>query len=283
MSIMSKINYIKDMNVIGCAQPNIYVTIETAFAAGAPALLSLLVPGCSDIVKMKLGHSPWHVKGIKGLLKGAAPPFSAGANKFLYKIGYFTAERGLYYFMLADVTSEFFIQWQSLAFVAEQCPLPDAGTAYGYVAPLIYTPGFEGPLGIAPLHNVHGMANHLSGVQIFPGFTGSVAFSAEFDSWPVRGQGVSASTWTVAVDTGQIIMPSSTNQPPSQPHNQTAGHFSFDTTRAHTGTTYNFFVQNTGESNAQVMSGSYTVHMQGHATGVLPWGCKLKPVPVPSL
>lgn len=281
MSIMSKINYIKDLNVIGCAQPDIYVTVETGFAAAAPALLSLLVPGCSDIVKMKLGHSPWHAKAIKGLLKGAAPPFSAGANKFLYKIGYFTAERGLYYFMLADVASEFFIQWQSLAFVAEQCPLPHAGTAYGYVAPFIYTPEHEGGLGITPLHNVAGMANFLNGVQIFPGFTGSVAFSAEFDSWPVRGKGVSVDTWTVAQATGEIIMPVSTNQPPSQPYNQTAGHFAFDTTRAHTGTSYNFMVHNTGGEAAQVISGSYTVQMSGHPTGVLPWGCKIPKTSVP--
>lgn len=230
---------------------------------------------------MKLGLSPWHAKSIRSAIKSIAPPFATGANSFLYKVGYFTAERGLYYFMLADVTTEFFVQWQSLAFVAEQCPLPSAGTAYGYIAPFIYTPEFEGPLGIGPLHNVNGMANGLAGVTIFPGFQGSVAFSAEFDSWPTRGQGVNADTWTVEDETGTIIMPMSTNQPPSNPHNQTAGHFSFDTTTRLVGKSYSFKVRNNGTGNAQVVSGSYTVQMSGHPTGVLPFGCKPKKTSVP--
>jgi hypothetical protein len=201
----------------------------------------------------------------------------------LYKVGYFTAERGLYYFMLADVTTEFFVNWQSLAFVAEQCELPSAGTAYGYIATFIYTPGFEGPLGIGPLHNVTGMANGLADITIFPGFQGSVAFSAQFDSWPIRGEGASAETWTVDEDTGAIIMPYSTGQGPAQTQDQTAGHFSFDTTRALTGRRYSFKVRNTGAGNAQVVAGSYTVSMKGHPTGVLPFGCKPKKTSIPFL
>jgi hypothetical protein len=281
MSIMNRINYIKDLNVMGCAAPDFYIAVETGFAAAAPALLSLFVPGCTDIVKMKLGLSPWHAKGIRSMIKGAAPPFSAGANKWLYKVGYFTAERGLYYFMLADVTTEFFVQWQSLAFVAEQCELPSAGTAYGYIATYIYTPMFEGPLGITPLHNVTGMANGLAGVTIFPGFQGSVAFSVQWDSWPERGQGVAVDTWTVETDTGAIIMPYSTGSGPGQFTNETAGHFSFDTTRALVGKSYEFKMRNNGDKAAQAVAGSYTVSMAGHPTGVLPFGCKPKKTSVP--
>lgn len=276
MSIMSKINYVKSLSVMGCSDPDFFVAVETGFQSVAPALLSLLVPGCTDIVKMKLGHAPWHAKTMKGVLKAIAPPFSAGANKFLYKVGYFQAEAALYYLMLADVTSEFFINWQSLAFVAEQCELPSAGTAYGYIAPFIYPPDHEGGLGITPQHNVTGMANFLNGVTIFPGFQGSVAFTAQFDSWPTPGEGINVDTWTVESDTGTIIMPYTTNQPQGSPHNQVAGHFSFDTTRAHTGTSYSFMMHNTGGKNAQVVGGTYSVSMSGHPTGVLPWGCKFK-------
>lgn len=283
MSIMSRINYIKKLNVMGCSQPDIFVTIETGLLAVAPALLSLAVPGCTEIVKMKLGLSPWHSKGIRSLIKSAAPPFAAGANKFLYKTGYFTAEAGLYYLMLADVTTEFFVQWQSLAFVAEQCALPSAGTAYGYIAPFIYPSGFEGGLGITPQHNVTGMAVQLGGVTIFPGFQGSVAFTAEFDSWPIRGKGANVTTWTEEVDTGAVIMPIQTNQPPSQPYNQTAGHFSFDTTRLLVGKSYNFKIANNGEDNVQAISGTYSVSMSGHPTGVLPFGCNPKKTSIPFL
>ncbi len=281
MSIMSRINYIKKLSVMGCQDPDIFVAIETGFASAAPALLSLFVPGCTEIVKMKLGLSPWHAKGIRSMIKGVAPPFAAGANKWLYKVGYFTAERGLYYFMLADVTTEFFVQWQSLAFVAEQCQLPSAGTAYGYISPFIYLPDQEVGLGITPIHNVTGMANTGSSITIFPGFQGSVAFSAEWDSWPTRGEGVSVSTWTVETDTGAIIMPYSTGQPPAQNANQTAGHFSFDTTRLLTGKTYQFMMKNNGEKHAQAISGSYTVNLRGHPTGVLPFGCKPKKTSIP--
>jgi len=281
MSIMNRINYIKNLNVMGCSAPDFFVAVETGFAALAPALLTLFVPGCTEIVKAKLGLSPWHAKGIRSALKAAAPPFATEANKFLYKVGYFTAERGLWYFMVADVTTEFFVQWQSLAFVAEQCQLPSAGTAYGYISPFIYPADHEGGLGITPQHNVTGMSTTLSSVRIFPGFQGTVAFSAEFDSWPTRGQGVNVHTWTEDVQSGAIIMPMDTNVPPSNPYNQTAGHFSFDTTRNVTEQEYRFKIKNNGSDNAQAISGTYTVNMQGHPTGVLPFGCNPKKTSIP--
>lgn len=261
---------------MGCSSPDIYVFIETGFTALAPALLSLFVPGCTDIVKMKLGLSPWHAKGISGLIKNAATPFSAEANQFLYKIGYFTAERGLWYFMVADVATEFVTQWQSLVFTAEQCELPSAGQAYGYIAPFIYSPHTEQTMTPTPIHNVSGMATSTFGITIFPGFQGSVAFSVEWDSWPVRGQGVNVNTWTIQTDTGGVIMPMTTNQPPSNPYNQTAGHFSFDTTRKLVSTEYRLHMANVGDTHAQAVNGTYTVSMQGHPTGVLPFGCKPK-------
>jgi hypothetical protein len=276
MSIMSKINYIKELNVIGCTTPDIYVIIKTGLQSAVPALLSLAVPGCTDIVKMKLGLSPWHAKGIKSLIKAAAPPFTTGANSFLYKIGYFTAEQGLYYLMLADVTTEFFTQWQSLAFVAEQCPLPSAGTAYGYISPFIYNENVSEALGITPLHNVTGMAVSNSSVRIFPGFKGTVAFSAEWDSWPIAGQGADVTTWTEDHNTGDIIMPMTTNVPKSNPYNQTAGHFSFDTTTMLVEQEYRFRMRNNSDKKALVVGGTYTVNMTGHPTGVLPFGCKPK-------
>ena len=283
MSIMNRINYIKDLTVMGCSDPDFFVLVETGFAAAAPALLSLLVPGCSDIVKLKLGHAPWHAKTIKSALKAAAPPFSTGANKFLYKVGYFTAERGLYYLMLADVTTEFFVQWQSLAFVAEQCKLPDAGTAYGYISAFVYNPGPEGNLGITPQHNVTGMSVTNSSIRIQPGFQGTIAFYAGFDSWPQRGLGVNVTTWIEDVETGAQIMPMTTNIPPSNPHNQTAAHLAFDVTRSVLEREYIFKRRNDGPEMAQATSGTYSVHMTGHPTGVLPFGCKLKKTSIPFL
>lgn len=278
---MRNINYLKELNVIGCSAPDIFVSVETGFQAAAPALLSLLTPGCTDIVKMKLGLSPWHRKGISSLIKGAAAPFAAEGNKFLYKIGYFTAERGLYWLMVADVTTQFFATWESLAFVAEQCPLPDAGTAYGYIAVIIYGPHTTGFLHPSPQHNVTGMAVGLNGFTIFPGFQGQVNWSAEFDSWPERGKGVSMNTWMTEDDSDVRFNEYSTNRPPSQPHNQTIGHRSFDTLHNFTRKDFVMHCENTGEGNAQVIASTYSIKMTGSPSGVLPWGCKLKKTSIP--
>jgi len=280
---MRNINYLKKMNVMGCSAPDIFVTIETGLQAAGPALLNLLTPGCTDIVKMKLGRSPWHSRGIRSLIKSAAAPFSLEANKFLYRIGYDTAERGLFYLMVADIAVEFVTTWQSLAFVAEQCPLPSAGTAYGYMATFIYTPNQETLLGYNPQHNVNGMAVGLNSIVIFPGFQGSLTFNAVFDSWPIRGKGVSVNTWMTEDDSTIPISPSRTNDPPSQPKNEVVGHLSFDTTRELLRKDYYLHIQNSGDENAQCVGGTYSVAMSGHPTGVLPWGCHLKKTSVPFL
>lgn len=280
---MSNINYIKELNVIGCSQPDIYVTVTTGFQAAAPALLSLFTPGCTDIVKMKLGLSVWHSKGIRGLIKGAAPPLALEANKFLYKIGYFTAEAGLYWFMVAGIATEFVTTWQSLVFAAEQCQLPDAGTAYGYMAPFVYGPDSGEFLTPAALHSVPGMAVGLHNIAIFPGFQGTVAWTTEWDSWPTRGQAVDVTTWMTEDESEVPINFMRTNVPPSAPKNLTGAHASFDTLHNFTMKQYWFHVHNVGSVHAQCVKGSYTVNLTGHKQPVLPWGCKLKKTTVPSI
>lgn len=271
------------MNVMGCSAPDFYVTVETGFQAVAPALLSLFVPGCTDIVKMKLGLSPWHRRGISGFLKDAAPPFAVGANKFLYKIGYFTAERGLYYFMLADVATQFVTTWQSLAFVAQQCPLPSAGTAYGNIAPFIYPADLDTLLTPAPIHNVGGMHTGAHGFTIFPGFQGTLNWSCEWDSWPERGQGVNVVTWMTEDDDPTPTNMFETNQPPSQPYNETIGHSSFDTLHNFVRKDYVLHVNNIGSVAAQCVKGTYSIYMSGAPSPVLPWGCKFHKTTVPFL
>lgn len=281
MSILKNINYIKELSVMPCSQPDIFVLLKTGYEAAAPALLNLLVPGCTDIVKMKIGISPWHAKGIRSFIKAATPPFKISPTEFLYKIGYFHAERGLYYLMVADIAVEFAATWESFVRVAQQCQLPSAGTAYGYISPFIYGPGQEGLLSPTPIHNVPGMAIGLNGVTIFPGFQGSVVFSCTWDSWPERGQGVSVTTWIEELETGTIYSLSQTNNPASQPKNETIGHLSFDTVHYLTQKHYIFHYANTGDTYAQAIASTYSVPMSGHPSGVLPWGCKFKQTSIP--
>lgn len=280
---MRNVNYIAEMNVLGCSEPDIYVIVRTGFQAAAPALLTLFTPGCTEIVKMKLGLSPWHRKGIRAFIKGAAAPFSLEANKFLYKIGYFTAERGLYYLMVADVATEFVTTWQSLAFAAYQCQLPDAGTAYGYFAPFVYLPEQDTLMGVSPVHNISGMQTGAGYIQVNPGFQGTLAYSATFDSFPIRGQPVSVETWMTKDEDETPFSVFRTNDPPSQPKNATAGHIYFDTTQLVVPIRYKVHVRNNGGENAQVVQSSYSLQLSGTPTGVIPFGCKPKPTSVPFL
>lgn len=264
-----------------CTQPDWLMLVETGFAAGAPALLNLFVPGCTDIVKLKIGVSPWHAKGVRSVIKAIAPPNAIEARKFLFKIGYFTAERGLYYLMLADVTTDFVATWESLIFVAQQCPLPSAGTAFGDFGGFIYIPGYNDIMPLAPHHSVPGMHVGLGTISVFPGFQGTLAYTCEFDSWPERGQGVNVTTFMTVDESIVPISLVQTGVPPTNQPGWTGGHTFFDTTRKFTLTTYHFWLTNTGGTNAQVVGGQYTLTLTGHNQGVVPWGCHPKKAEFP--
>lgn len=285
MSILKDVNYIKDMMVIPCAQPSWLVIIETGFAAAPPALLTLFLPGCTDIVKTKLGLSPWHHKGIKALIKGAVQPEMIKANKFLYNIGYFTAEKYLWWFMVADVTSNFVTTWQSMVFQAQQCELPGAGTAYGYFDAFVYQPDQEGYIPWTPIHGNPGVAFSGSTIGIMPGFEASIAFSILWDSWPVAGQGANVSTWLERVDPPLVDDLMATNDPALKNKNRTSGSIYHQNIGAIVPTLYRIGYANTGSGNAQIVGGNFNIGLTGRASGVVPWGCKPKPVswPFPSM
>lgn len=285
MSILKDLNYIKQMTVLPCAVPDWQVIIETGFQAAGPALLSLFVPGCTDIVKTKLGLSPWHLKGVSGLIKKAHQPLSIGPTKFLYNIGYFTAEKYLWWFMVADVTSSFVTSWQSMVFQAQQCELPGAGTAYGYFDAFVYQPDQEGFIPWTPIHGNPGVAFSGSTIGIMPGFEAAISYQIKWDSWPTPGQGASVTTWLERLDPELIDDVMSTNNPALKNGNTTAGSIYHQKIGAIVPSLYRIGYSNTGVGNAQIVGGSFNISLTGRAAGVVPWGCKPKPVswPFPSL
>lgn len=281
MSVLKNINYIRSINALPCAQPDPLLAITTAFSSAPPALLTLFQPGCNEIVKARLGLSPWHLRGMRGLIKSIQRPIEISSVKFLYKIGYFTAERVLYYWMVADVLTAFEATWTSQIYQAQGCMLPGAGTAYGYVAPYVYTPGTEGPLGIAPIKNIPGMAVLNDQIVIFPGYQASVAYEVTWDSWPVRGQGVNMSTW-YEVEDDPLRQDYMQTRDPSKPQwNVTGGTFFHNKIATPEVTHYKFFRSNNGDTFAQAVAGSYNVSLMGQREGNLNWGCNLKPVSWP--
>lgn len=274
-------NYIKAMNHIPCAPAGPQIIIETGLQTAGPALLSLFLPGCTDIIKTKLGLSPWHARGIKGMIKKASPPQALGATKFLYQLGYFTAEKYLWFFQVAEVTKEFFITWQSQVFMAQQCQLPGAGTAYGYMSPFIYPQGTSGGLGITAQHNAPGVAIFGNGVALLPGFQGTMAWSAEWDSWPVRGQGTSVTTWMTEEDTEVPFDVSTTNDPNSQQGNTTGGSFYWQNRTLSATRKSQLFYINNGDTAAQVVGGTWSFATQGRSSGLKHFGCYAQPVEWP--
>lgn len=281
MSIMRNINFIKELSRIPCAQPDIWIILETAFKSAPPAMLTLFLPGCTDIVKMRIGSSPWHARSIRGLIKGAIKPFPISERKFLYKIGYFTAEKYLWWWMVADVTTEFITTWQSMVYQEQQCELPGAGTAYGRFAPEIYIPEQEATLIVGsdqtrPCCNVETF-----GIVIYPGCQGSVAYSIEWDSWPVRGQGVSVDTWMTVEGGPDVTNFMSTNDPLLNNGSFTQGHLFHNKPGVLLPTIYRVHMRNNGINYAQAINGRWNVGLQGRREGGITWGCKPKPVEWP--
>ena len=281
MSIMKDYNYIKQIAVMQCSIPNPWVYVETALPSATLALLTLGQPGCTDIVKTKLGLSPWHTRKVKALLKGAAAPFSAEATQFLWKIGYFEIEKYLWWFMVADTAKEFLLTWQTMVFQVQQCDTPGNGTAYGYPSVLLYTPSVDQGVGIAALHLVSGVAVGGNIIQIAAGLDASVVMNIEWDSWPIRGKGTNVTTWmTVTGDDTPLNVTNTLNQPAGL-QTQSVIHTYKNNPLYVRPTQYHFWARNEGDELIQIVGGSWNVSTMGRRNGLTSFGCNLKPVTWP--
>lgn len=274
-------NYIKELNTIPCGEASWWVIAETFLNTAPPALLTLFLPGCSDIIKTKAGLSPWHARKLSGMIKKAAQPLAVSNTKFLYNIGYFTVEKYLWFFQVAEVTKEFFITWQSQVFMQQQCQLPGAGTAYGYIAPLVYPPKQTAGLAIAPIKLCPGVSVGLNNIQIAPGFQGSIAWTAEWASWPDRSKPANVYTWDEETDvTGPLDFMQTWNPTLNNKAN-TGGHQYVQNISESAGKQLRIFFSSDNETDVQVISGSWTCSVQGRHSGLYSFGCQLKPVEWP--
>jgi len=278
---LKDINYIKELNTIPCGEASWWVIAETFAHTAPPALLSLFLPGCTDILKTKLGLSPWHARGISGLIHKAAPPLAVNGTKFLYQIGYFAAEKYLWFFQLAEVTKEFFITWQSQIFMQQQCQLPGAGTAYGYITPFVYAKKTKSGLAITPVKLCPGVAVGLTNIQIAPGFQGSIAWSCEWQSWPDRSVPANVWTWEEETDIPQTLDFMNTYDPDLRNNGNTGGHQYIQNIDDAGGKQLRLFFESDSESNVQPVGGTWTCSVQGRHSGLYSFGCQAKHVPWP--
>jgi hypothetical protein len=180
MSIGKNLNYIKRAFKHPCATPNPVILVETAFAAGVPALMNLVLFGCGDIVKMKAGVAPWHTRALKGFIKSAADPRVLGPTKFLYASGYGALEAALWWWLVADTVTGFVADWMSLVYQEQGCDLP--GNGY-FQAGL--TSNFE-DAGNGKLININGISSvpclsaSLHSIRIPFGCSATISWDTEF-------------------------------------------------------------------------------------------------------
>lgn len=143
MSIMGNINYMKRFAYHPCATPNPLLLIEFAFEAGLPVLFELL---SADILDKALaqGKQAWRRASAKQNRSPQKTPSGTGpvsghgrkaggkfGRKSLgQKIGprewLFEAvdieQTGMYYWLVADLATEFLARWSTLIYLKQGCP-----------------------------------------------------------------------------------------------------------------------------------------------------------------
>jgi|1186.fasta_scaffold39441_2 hypothetical protein len=281
MSILKNINYIIQLDRIPCATPDAWIIIKTAFASAPPAFMSLFAPGCNDIVKTKLGLSPWHARSIRSVIKAISAPEALGANKFLYKIGYFTIEKYLWWWMVADVTTEFVTTWQSMVYQEQQCQLPGAGTSWGHFAPFVYVEGIPAAAFWVLEHFKTGVLVGGGQITILPGFEATIAYTLRFEGYPDPAAQSPVTTWWVEEGNPTINDLATTNDPLQQNGNQTGGSLYHSKPGSFAGTNYKIGVSVDGPNQMRLIDGRWNVSLTGRKQGNLTFGCDLKPVEWP--
>lgn len=278
-SILRNYNYVKKLLTIPCGSPDWLVIIETAAKTAPPALLSLFLPGCEDIVKTRLGTSPWHAKGIRTMIKGVFKPFPVSEQKFLYKIGYVAAERFLWYYMVADVTQEFYTTWQSAIYQQQQCQLPGAGTGYGYFAPFFYAPNREDYLIWSPIHAPFGIVAAGGQLIIQAGFQSNMAYSVE---WITRsGAPAKVTTWLEVTDNPVSEDLMTTFDPTLKNGKFTQGSHYHELIGETSPFIYRVGLYAEGDEDVQPFASQWSCSLHGRANGNTTFGCHPKKVTWP--
>lgn len=126
MGVFDNLGYIAEAQHYPCASPDPWLVIKAGASAIAPVLLSAASFGCTDIIKMRAGVSPWHSRGIRALIEGAISPSEKSTAGKILKFT-IPIEKALFFWFVVDLTTEFFARWQSNLFQLQGC----GTTAFG--------------------------------------------------------------------------------------------------------------------------------------------------------
>src|SRR5436190_14775085 len=116
MGVLDNLGYISKASYYPCAAPQPALILQAAGAAALPTLMSAVSFGCTDIVKMRAGISPWHARYMKALIGGAIPPDQVDKAQKILKYTV-PVEKLLFFWFVVDLETGFLDKWQSNIFM----------------------------------------------------------------------------------------------------------------------------------------------------------------------
>lgn len=217
-----KINQIVKMWMVPCAaDPEIW--IEAAFAALGPTLIEFLYPGSVELIEMPLGR--YHGVGgkmIKQTAKKLLPNFVDVSDK-IWKFTFLgIIERILFWWMIIDLVTEFFYNWESLALQMEHCR-PDDVTGTGHAGDgmlIVHDFGWQPVAWIRDFDPEHLI--DVTKLVTPASHSGNVGFA--LTTRPFFGKIGTLQCRLVDWTSGKVLHESGL-LPPGQPNNKGIGHF----------------------------------------------------------
>lgn len=305
MSVLANINYLEEIAGIPCRTPDPIIIIKTFALSAPPALLRMAVPGCSEIMQARAAISPFkglgellnplpvqwtrprrggrHGKRIKGQVMRMIPPTPLGGKQFLYRTGFFHAEKALWWWLVADVTTGFVAQWQSLMHEAQGCDVPGTGYLETQIVPHTYIPGTSYLSFVAKSEVGCGDAR-LNEITIPAGLNASIVWGMEWQPWPdPDSPTTNISTWLEEVGVSEVYGYATMNNPTEQNKRWTGGFHKHKNNGSILPRKYRIGVSNSSTNAAMTATlGFVYIGCSGFPAGI-EWGCNLQPVSPPSL
>jgi hypothetical protein len=179
--VLSNLNYIKEVSVYPCATPGPIIAITTALEAAAPVLVELASFSCIDIYKTRLGISWRCGKQLKAIIKAAHGAKVIDNVHFIYQFAA-PVERILWYWFVAELTTNFLAKWTSLVYQQQGClpALDDCTVSASEIANPLISQFFDNGIGyIIPPGSCFHRFHDTYGFEVPDGYYFDTQFSIE--------------------------------------------------------------------------------------------------------
>jgi hypothetical protein len=164
MSVLKNVNYMKRFVHYPCAAPNPLILIETGLEAFLPVMIELFsfqvaqlamrmpklvgaqkapgLPAYTGAPGAQAGGRPKHGVSLQGISKKGGRSFGErlGPNTFIFRLSDLE-QTGLYYWMIADLATQFLARWTSLIYMHERCKFGGQCYKEGEMTSLYVGPG----------------------------------------------------------------------------------------------------------------------------------------------